>query len=192
MGAMGNRPRSGPRARPYPGEMKVPFTTSLATVLLALAGPGTSTAGIGASEEDVLARLLRRPAGSSWITGDTPSTWWLGDGDRALPLGLIGQVRSTSPTDRLDLTRTTVGIATTGGFMGRPDDVLGLTATVATGPESFRVPSSMVEEEEISFGVHHGWRLGTDVQLRSSIGWRTGPELREPVVWGGFGLQFEF
>ena len=157
-----------------------------------LACTWTASGAIEVSEDDALSRLLRRPAGSGWVTGDACSPLWIRDVDQALPLGVIGHVHSTPITDRLALTRTTIGIATTGKIIGRPDDTLGVTATFATELESVRFPASIAEEEEISFGVHHGWKLGNDVQLRSSFGWRTGSELPEPTVWAGLGLRFEF
>ena len=172
--------------------MKTPRSFMVALLLGALGCTGTTTAAIEVTEDDVLSRLLRRPAGSGWVTGDDGSPLWLRGVDRPWPLGVFGRVRRAPATDRLDLTRTTIGVATTGDFMGRPDDRFGLTATLATESESPRFPESLAEEEEIALGLHHGWRIGSDARLRSSFGWRTGPELREPVVWGGIGIQLNF
>ncbi|MBQ71565.1 MAG: hypothetical protein CMJ67_01535 [Planctomycetaceae bacterium] len=172
--------------------MKGPNTSLLTALLAVLTCTWTASAALEVSEDDALSRLLRRPAGSGWVTGDAYSPLWIRDVDQTLPIGVIGHVHSAPITDRIDLTRTTIGIATTGSFIGRPDDTLGITATFATDPESIRFPASVAEEEEISFGVHHGWKLGTDVQLRSSFGWRTGPALPEPTVWAGLGIHFDF
>lgn len=161
-------------------------------VLAVLACTWNASAAFETREDDALARLIRRPAASGWVTGGDLSPWWLHRGDQLMPFGLIGSVQSAPASDPLDLTRTTVGIATTGRVIGRPDDMLGITATFSADSGSIRLPSSNGQEEEVSFGLHHGWRLGTDVHLRSSLGWRPDPTFGEPTIWGGIGLRFDF
>ena len=172
--------------------MKGPWTWLVIALMTLLVFSSTAPAGIEVPDDDALSHLLRRPAGSAWITGEAAGPLWIRDVDGALPLGVIGQVHRTPNSDRLELTRTTIGIATTGRIVGRPLDTFGMTATLVSEPESIRFPASIAEEDKVFLGLHHEWTLGTDVHLRSSFGWRTGREPFEPTVWAGVGLRLEF
>ncbi|MBC01846.1 MAG: hypothetical protein CMJ34_00895 [Phycisphaerae bacterium] len=173
--------------------MKGPFTL-LTTLLPAVLGATlTASAGLETPSDDVLSRLLRRPAGSGWVTtGDPWTPLWLGGAERTLPIGVIGSVERAPIADRLELTRTTLGITTTGAFLGRPEHRFGVTATIAGEPDSIGFPSTVDGPAPISFGIHHGWRLETDVHLRTGFGWKAGSRLTEGDVWAGLGLRFEF
>ncbi len=172
--------------------MNAPLTMSLAFVLTVLAFAVPAGGAVQSAEDDALARIIRRPPASEWVTGNVMAPAWTGELHESFPMQVIGEVRKSSLDDRLERTRTTLGLATTGSITGRSEHSLFFTATLDTGTESPSFPIPNATDQALGLGIHHGWRLGTDLCLRSSLGWRTGPGIEPSTVWSGFGIRFDF